>query len=317
VERYIESLRNVDLNLLLALAALLEEGSVTKAASRLSVSQSTMSHALGRLRSHFNDPLLVRAASGMVRSTLGEQLRPSLSHTLSEIDRLMVPHLAFEPARDTRSLVVMMSDHGALVIFPELARLATQAAPNLRLALVNVDERPCEELLESGGIDLGVGFFAGAPTRIMQQKLLDDDYVVVNRQGHPALRDGRLDLESYERCGHVDVLPRGSQPVRTPLYQALATCQITRRVHATVPSFTAALRTAAFTDLLATVPRLAARIFAESMRLRTQPTPFPTEPISIRQFWHERRAKDPAHVWLRQVVVQVATGLMGAAVDPR
>ncbi|HEY1957118.1 MAG TPA: LysR family transcriptional regulator [Polyangiaceae bacterium] len=296
-----ESLARVDLNLLAPLDALLREASVTRAAAQLGVTQSAMSRTLARLRALFDDPLLVRRGDAMVPTPLAETLAPDVRAALASIDSLLASRTAFDPATSERRFVVLASDYAQSVILPQLLAALGARAPNMQIA-VRASPHPESALLErEASLMLGP---ARAPTGgLSQRRLFVDRLVCVGRKEHPLL-EGELTLERYLGARHVLVAPRGLPG--SLVGDRLRGIGRERRVVLEVPHFLAALRVAASSDLLVSVPERLARAESRGLELAIAPLPVATDPLDFVALWHERHQTDPAHAWLRAQIVEAA-----------
>jgi DNA-binding transcriptional LysR family regulator len=305
---HVVDLRNVDLNLLVALDALLEEKNVTRAAERLGVSQPAASRALGRLRAMFADALLVDAPGGYRLSARAEELRPALRRTLAGIGA-MLDATPFDPGAATGRLRLLTTDlHAAVLGPPLLARLAAEA-PGLDLELVAPGPAALEAL-ESDAVDAVVGVFDAAPAGVRRLTLYEETFVTLLRVGHPAL-DGALTLERYLALDHLVVSVTGVGPA--PVDAMLAASGRARRVKVRVPNFFSAVELAARSDLVMTLPASLARAAAGMGRFVALPPPVDPGGLALSLLWHARQQDAPRHVWLRRLVVAAAAEMKAAS----
>ncbi|QYU70053.1 molybdopterin-dependent oxidoreductase [Leptolyngbya sp. 15MV] len=209
--------RRVDLNLLVALEALLEERSVTRAAQRLGMSQPAMSRALGRLRALFSDTLLVDGPGGYILSARAEHVRPGLRRILAGVGDLLTAN-AFDPATATGRIRLLMPDLQAATLAPHVLALFAREAPSLDLDIVPPGTNPIEAL-ENGVADAIVGLIDDAPAGIQRRRLYDEKLVTLMRVGHPALTR-KLTLERYLALEHIVVSVTGVGP--PPVDEVLA-----------------------------------------------------------------------------------------------
>lgn len=296
-------LSGFNLNLLLALDALLQEESVTRAARRLHVTQSAMSHNLAQLRELLGDPLLIRGKAGMALTPRAQGLAAALHRGLEQLQRALGDGPAFAPASATRGFTLTMGDFVAVLLMPRLLSGLRGSAPGLEFAVVPVDRRRMAEQLESGEVDLGVGVnFERAP-RLRHEVVLTQRFVSVVRADHPEIR-GALSLEQFERWPHV--LVGGKTGDSAIVDAALARLGRTRRVALRVPYFLAAPVMVASSDMILTTAALVASHFAGHYPLQILTPPVELAPFTIDVVWHERFERDPAHTWLRG---QVAAAL--------
>lgn len=294
-------LRAVDLNLLVALSALLEEGGVTKAAARVGLSAPAMSHALARLREQLDDPLLVRAGREMVLTERALALAPRVRELVEQLRVVLFPEEPEDAARWTRTFRIRASDYVLLVLGRALDAAVRDGAPGLTLRFdPNGDDATA---LREGRTDLAVGVYSGLPPEIRRRKLFGERLVCVVRRDHPQVKR-RPSLARYAALEHVQVAPRGRPGGAVDAW--LAKRGHTRRVARAVPYFHSALALVAQTDYVLTVPERAARVGARDLGLRVLEAPVELRPYSVVAIWHPRSDADPAHRWLRRALVEAA-----------
>jgi DNA-binding transcriptional LysR family regulator len=304
------NLEGLDLNLLVALRALLAERHVTRAAARVGLSQPAMSHALARLRELLGDALLVRTPSGMQPTARAEAMTLPLERALEDVARVLAPPEVFEPASSTRKFRIATNDYMELVLFPRmLARLWVEA-PSIDVRVKNIGTHATDELAESK-IDLamGVGGQFGSPdppTGILMQRLVSDRFVCVVRDGHPLVKK-RLSLDEFIALPHALVAPRGESG--SVVDAALAKLGKKRRVAVEVPHFLVAPHVVRETDVILTVAVRVANSLGPLLGLRQLTPPIELEGFSMSMVWHERQHADPAHAWLRALIASVAKTL--------
>ena len=303
-------LESLDLNLLVALRALLAERHVTRAAARVGLSQPAMSHALARLRDLLGDPLLVRTPSGMRPTARAEAMTLPLERALEDLGRALASPAPFEPQKATRKFRIATNDYMELVLFPRLLARVWAEAPNVDIRLVNLVGDGSGELAE-GRIDLAMGVVArfGGPApagALRTQRLLSDRFVCVVREGHPVVKK-RLSMSDFIALPHALVAPRGDSG--GVVDTALARLGKKRRVAVEVPHFLVAPHIVRETDLVLTLAERIAKTLAPLLGLRQMAPPLELEGFSMTMVWHERQHADPAHEWLRGVVKSTAKAL--------
>ncbi|MGH8111205.1 MAG: LysR family transcriptional regulator [Rhodanobacteraceae bacterium] len=301
-----------DLNLLTALDALLAEGSVAGAARRLGLSASAMSRTLARLRATTGDPLLVRAGRGMVPTPHAIELRERVHDLTQDAHAVLRPAAADLNLATLQRSFTIRSNEGFVEIFAApLVAAVTAAAPNVRLRFVPKPDKNVRALRE-GIVDLEIGVLGESGPEVRLQGLFRDHFVGVAREGHPLLEKGKITPERYAACGHVVASRRGL--TSGPVDKALADLGLARAVVAVVPGFRAALEVASASDLIALVTSSffdaaqASRKKFNSMQVRSFPLPVRTEVITVSQMWHPRLDADPAHRWLRGLVLATCRG---------
>jgi DNA-binding transcriptional LysR family regulator len=305
---------SIDLNLLVALDALLAEENVTEAARRCHVTQSAMSHSLAKLRALLGDELLVRTPAGMSPTPRARALAQPLARALAELRSVVASGSAFEPATARRVFTIGTSDYGSSVLIPALMQRLGKEAP-----LVELVVRPLPaafaSALEEERIDLALSPYPEPRATLVAQKLFDERFVCVLRGDHPVLRGAprKLDLETFASLSHVQIAPRGARGGAVDDW--LARAGKTRHVALRIVDFLVAPLVVAESDLVLTVPERIARVFARSHGLRVlEPPASPKGPGSVRPFpsfsmwqiWHQRRRQEPAHEWLRGMLSDVA-----------
>ncbi len=306
-----DSLRGVDLNLVLALDALLGERHVTRAAARLGVSQSAASHALARLRELLGDPLLVRGPRGaMLPTPRALALAPLVHRALDGIAGALRHPEAFDPTTARRSFLIGAGDYAELVLLPALVSRLAATAPGIDLFVRTVPDELATALAR-GDLDVVI-----APARprdasgpgMYQRHLFDEQFVCALRRDHPAARR-RLTLDRYCALDHLLIAPRGTAGGFVD--DALAALDRQRRVVLAVPHFLIVPHVIATTDLIVTLASRIATAFAGSHRLATlrPPPELALTGFAIHLLWHERSHGDDAQRWFRDQIAAVAPGL--------
>jgi DNA-binding transcriptional LysR family regulator len=305
-ELHLPSLASLDLNLILALDALLEERSVTRAARRVGITQSAMSHALARLRAVTGDALLVRAANCMVATARAEALGPPIRRALEGVATALLPPQAFDPTMAERRIRIGTADYGEIVLLPGVLQRLAKEAPRFDLRVVfQGDSMP--GMLQSGEVDflLTPVFAADVGPGIYARKLFIERFVCVVRRGHPIAKR-KLTLARYVAASHALISPRGKEG--SPTDDALARMGLSRRVAVTVPHFLVAPHIVAHSDLVLTLPARVANMLAAPLGLAIlkPPSELRLDGFTMSAVWHERTHTDPAQRWMREVFADVA-----------
>jgi DNA-binding transcriptional LysR family regulator len=293
---------SVNLNLLAALDALITERSVTRAASRLGVTQSAMSNSLQRLRELYDDPLFHRVGRGIVPTPRALAIGPQLRDGLALLGATLTT-TGFDPATTDRTFVLALSDYVEFVLVPPLLHRLAQVAPNIRIVVVPWGRHEIPEALASGDVDLMIGFYDKVPPRHEEQILFSDEYVCIVRKGHPKVST-KLTLARYVELDHVIVSQTRDSVGSVDI--ALGKLGKKRRVGARVSHFLMVPRLVADTDFVAAISRRAAEPFVKTFGLRLFKPPLPLLTGRIGQVWHARQATDPAAIWLRQTIAEIA-----------
>ncbi|MET0343182.1 MAG: LysR family transcriptional regulator [Polyangiales bacterium] len=313
-----EQLAGVDLNLVVAFDALAREGSVTRAAQRLGITQSAMSHALRRLRELLGDPVLVRTGRGMVPTERAARLVTPVRGALVTLARALLSPNDFAPTTATRTFTLASPDlFDVLAVPPLLARLATEA-PGVDVKIVGALGQTLAARLETGEIDVAVvprfdegkrGPRSPELPGLVRRQLFRDGFACFARADHPAFVPKRghkraLSLELYLSLSHLLVSPSGDAV--GPVDEALARRGKARRIALTVSQFTTAVAIVARSDLVLTAPAALAGALTPGMDVVVLAPPLPLPQHSISLAWHERLSSDPGHRWLRELLTEVA-----------
>jgi DNA-binding transcriptional LysR family regulator len=300
----ITHLRQADLNLLVVFTALAEERNVTRAASRLLLSQPAVSRALQRLREMFQDDLLIRSPSGYEPTPKGKRLLQDLSTMLPRLDRLLSGE-DFDPQAEETTFRVAVTDHASHVLCPLVCRMVLPNASNVSIEFVPFGG-PTFDAIEKGRIDLMLNADDGyLPPRFASEIIFDDSFscVAAKESKYP----GVLTLKQYLAADHVGVGIWGE--LQTLPDKRLAGIGAKRRCRIWVPYFTAAVRCVAGTHLLATVPSRIAGFESNNPSLRILKPPDVMGRLSYLMAWHPRMNTDAAHVWLRRIVRETGKAL--------
>lgn len=287
-----------DLNLLVTLDVLLHEGSVIGAARRLNLSPSAMSRALARLREATGDPLLVRAGRGLVPSPRALELRDRVRKVVDDAEAVLRPALTLDLSALDRQFTIRSTEGFVETFGPGILARVDREAPQVRLWFVPKVDKDAGPLRD-GRVDLETGVTSKSMgPEIRTQGLFPDRFVAVVRQGHP-LTEGTLTAERYAAARHVLVARRGLET--GPIDQALEAHGLYRRAAVTVGGFGPALVLAGESDLVATVPERHCQCLWRGMHPLRLPFDVPAFTVSL--FWHPRMDADPAHRWLRDIVI--------------
>jgi DNA-binding transcriptional LysR family regulator len=299
---------HVDLNLLLALDALLTEGGVTGAGRRLGLRSSAMSRTLTRLRSATGDPLLVRAGRGLVPTPYAAELRERVHALSGDVLAVLRPHVGHLDITSLERTFTIRANEGFVAgLSVSLVAAIAETAPRVRLRFAPKPEKDARPLRE-GQIDLEIGVLGAFAPEVRTQSLFRDRFVGVARIGHPLLSGTDITPERYAACDHVVASRKGE--FTGPVDDALEELGLQRTISVVVPGFPDAMRIARHSDLVALVPRSCLGNSLESDQaatagLQSFELPVRTPEIVISAMWHPRVDADPAHRWLRDIVVSV------------
>lgn len=294
-------LANINLNLLVALDALFEEQSVSEAAKRLNVTQSTISHQLNALRELFGDPLLTRKGRAMVLTPRAERLVQPLRDALHGIERTVQGALSFDPATSSRSFRVAMPDLTAATILPALLQRLEQVAPSVCVDVVHALDERLHQRMGEGEIDLVMtALFDARPGERgeLRDEVLDTEgFVCVVRANHPTLRGDACTLDDLKQARHVTFSPVGKLP--SSMGVSVREMAAKAFVGATVPYLLALPEIVRQTDYLATIPAGLAKMFASDPTLRLMAAPPEIGQVVHGVRYHQRFSEDPGNQWLR------------------
>jgi len=289
-----------DLNLLLTLHVLLEEGSVARAAKRLQLSPSAMSRALARLRETTGDPLLIRAGRGLVPTPRALAMRAQVAQLVQDTRAVLSPVETLDIQALEHTFTLRTSDGFVDNFGPNLIARAAREAPGVRLRFIQKTDKD-SAALRDGSVDLETGVVGDTTgPEVRTRVLFDDHFVGVVRQGH-ALCEHDITPARYAAGRHVLVSRRGR--LRGPVDDALQNLGLQREIATIVSGFSAALALARGSDLIATVPaRHTGNLRAG---LHSFPLPFTTGLITVSMLWHPRMDAELAHRWLRGLLLDI------------
>jgi DNA-binding transcriptional LysR family regulator len=293
-------IRTADLNLLPALAVLLEERSISKAAARHHLSQPAMSRVLQRLRETFGDELLIRAGRGYELTQRARQLQSELEALLPRLDRLLRGE-AFNPATAADRFRLCAPDAASLFIGARLVKAMAREAPSTQLELAGWHEGVFDDVMR-GKLDLVLSLYR-VPPPLKSEVLLEDELACVVSADHPLAR-GRMTAEGYFEFPHVRITLMGTE--RDLIDKRLAALGKERRIGLKVPYLTAAVLAVEDTPLITTMLRRAAELYAARANVAILGFPFKLDPERILMGWHPRMDAEPAHLWFRELIAAIA-----------
>ncbi len=293
---------DLDLKLLVAFEAMLGTRNVTAAADATGMTQPAMSTALGKLRKALDDPLFVRTSKGMEPTPFALELADPIRTALHLLRQTLNRDKHFDAATSTRTFRIVMTDIGERVFLPALLQRLSTVAPGVNLRTVQLPVKEMREALESGEMDLAVGFIPDLSAGYYQQRLFNRSYVCITRTDHPDIGD-TLSLKQYLAASHAIVSAPGTG--HDVVERVLAEKGYKRRIALHVTHFLAIPLIVANTDLVVTIPTMLAESYlpAGNIKILTPPLKMPV--YAIKQYWHERFHEDPANRWLRELFCEM------------
>lgn len=303
-------LRNFDLNLLVAFDVLMRELNVSRAAEKMFVTQSTMSHILQRLRQQLDDPVLVRTNTGMKPTERALALVEPVRAILREVERVIQVPERFDPGSSQRRFVIAATDYMEFLLVPPLIERIGRSAPGVDIHVKRTEAAFPAEDLESGDLDVVLGFAAilKPPAQFQTEKLFEDRMACVVRADHPAVKEP-LGLEEYVALPHLLISRTGTKA--GVIDEWLAGRGLERRIALTVPHFLSAPLIVARTDLVLSLPLRIAERVAALVPLRILSVPIALPAYDLAMIYHPVREKEPAHLWLRERIAEVSRSLEG------
>jgi len=294
----------LDLNLLYVLVALDERRSVSGAARKLHRSQPGVSVALGRLRDFFGDPLFVRSGNGMQPTPRATTLIESARAVLARIGSDIVAEPQFDPSRSSRAVTLVLSDVGEVVLLPTLIKRLRGLMPDAMVRSVTLPPTEVALQLESGEVDLAIGYFPDLKKHsFYQQALYTDTFASLIRSDHRMQAD-KLSIREYLQLEHAVV--RAESRTEEVIESYLARRKIRRQVVLSTPHFASAPIIVAQSDLIVTIPEPLASYFSSvAVGVRVVQLPFDPPRILIKQFWHRKFHHDARSRWLRALVCEL------------
>lgn len=294
----------LDLDWLGVFVEIYKAQSVSRAALSLGMEQASASIVLNKLRRHFDDRLFSRTSMGMEPTPRAQSIYPDLQEALLRIEKARGTRGSFSPRDAKREFRICMTDISEIVLLPRLINHLQQTAPGL---VVEADKISPESRrrLESGDVDLAVGFTPDLEAGFYQQALFAQDFVCLASSDHPRVRS-KLTRRAFSAEGHILVTASGTG--HSIVDKILARHKVERRVVLRVPSFLGVARIVAQTEFLVIVPRLLGNALALQERVQLLEPPVPLPSYKVKQHWHERFNDDAGNMWLRKTMVDLFSG---------
>jgi DNA-binding transcriptional LysR family regulator len=289
-----EALR--DTRLLVLFDEIYRTGSMTHAAERLGLSQPTASIWLAKLRRAWHDPLFVRTSDGMRPTPRAEALIGPSREALAMLRRLADDGGRFEPSTAQRSFRLAMTDASHITLLPRILAHVRSASPGIRLEVVPI-AASTGHLLESGAVDLALGYIPGLEAGFHEQPIYRQDFVCLVNARHPRI-GATFTVRAYREEAHIGILSSTSYPM---LQSSLRSQGFERRILLELPGFLGLASIVSSTDLVATVPRTIGETVARMGAIRVLDCPLRVPTFMVSQYWHARYHHDPGVRWLRGV----------------
>lgn len=290
------NLRSLDLNLLLVFDAIYGERSISRAAAKLHLSQPTVSNALARLRERLQDPLFERSAQGMLPTPRARKLAEPIRQALNTLEHGLRDDEEFDFARSEREFVIAVEDYGESVILPGFIRWLADVAPNLRMRIRAESSAQLAVELREGTVDLALDYFTLPDASYRHACVLTETLLSLSRRDHPLLGE-RMNLEQYLALRHVMLAaPANARPM---IDLALAKRGLQRRIAMRVPHFISMPLMVLASDMICTLPRRMATLYADHFKLRAHAVPLRMPQFPVYLIWHQRLDADAGHQWFR------------------
>ena len=296
-------MKTIDTRLLQVFNEIYAKKSVSSAAMALGLPQPAVSIALSKLREHFGNPLFVRTSNGMTPTPLGAELIEPVRTALNAVSAVVDFSTHFDPSTSKRVFKIAMTDISQLILLPKLWERLRLTAPG-----VGIDVFPLSsdtpQLLESGAVDLALGYVPELEAGFYQQRLFSQHFVCMVSQSHPRIQ-GKLKLKQYLQEDHAAIVSSGAAP--KIIDETLHAMGKERRIALRIPHFLGASFVVELTDLLITIPQRLAEVLQGRGAYVIYPVPFAIPTYEVKQHWHERYHHDAASRWLRGVIADLLT----------
>lgn len=296
-------LKDIDLNQLVLFQQLMVEGSVSKVADHLGLTQPAVSNTLAKLRRQFGDDLFVRTPKGMMPTPFAEQLAAPIAQALGMIHSGLNQLSHFDAASVKRAVTIGMTDIGEIIFLPALIESLRREAPGVLLSTVRTTATNLREDMEAGKVDLAIGPLPQLKAGFFQRRLFKQRYVCLFRKGHPLSHRPdrkRLSLADFKAAEHLVIVSAGTGHGKVD--ELIRRAGIERTVRLTIPHYVSVGHLLRQSDMVATVTERLAQSLAEPFDLTFRPHPMDLPEIAINVFWHAKVHRSPAHQWLRGVV---------------
>ncbi|MBW1685065.1 MAG: LysR family transcriptional regulator [Deltaproteobacteria bacterium] len=299
-------LGTINVNLLVALDALLSERNVTQAGKKIGIAQSSMSHALSSLREIFDDPLLVRSPEGMIPTTRGEQLEAPLREALEQLRKAIEIPGEFEPATASARFSVASDEIQQVILLPRLLQILHERAPGILLHTEPPsDAETSYQRLRIGELDFALGRFDNPPAGIHREMLSTDRVIFLARRGHPRIKK-TLSKEQLKKEPQLLPTPITGGKLPSSLMSLLERRRSGPYFIATTPHLLASLFIVSQTDIITATVERVAKMYKEALGLVILSPPITLPAADTHIVWHERTHHSSAHRWLLELLMELA-----------
>ncbi len=301
------SLARIDLNLFRVFATIYREKNLTRASEQLFLSQPAVSHALARLREHFNDQLFIRDGHGVVPTPLAKRLWPSIEQSLNLMQQAIKSTVDFEPERDLQQLTIAMNVEIEPLFYPLIVQQLFEFNPQLQLKCVRIDRKNLRQELTSGRVDFAVDVAHAIEDSIAFEVCIQDHFVVISRSNHPLLSKG-LSKSAYLEASHITVSARPTGRVFEDFF--LSKQGITRKIGLRCQQYQTAINLVTKTDGLLTIPKNQIVYFKEFYpQIEVHSLPFDIGGYEMNLFWDGNKTNDAEIAWCKTQLLKVMKSL--------
>lgn len=292
-------IKELDLNLLVVMDSMLREHNVSKAAQRIGLSQSAVSHALNRLRDYFDDPLFIKAGQAMEPTPKALALQAAVIDVMGTVRQKILSQAHFDPATAQKEFTFCVTDMGELVFIPTLLKIIRKLAPNCTIRTMQVPAEQIEGLLATGEADLAIGTYRTAPEGLYKQRLFMHGFTTLVHVDSKVRK--RISLHDFETTPQIVVTLSGRSII--PFDNVVEEKGIKRRIVMRTPHFLIVpLMIEQHPDLIATIPKELGNAFARFGVVRAVEPPLELPSYAISQHWHPLFHHEPSLIWLRDLI---------------
>lgn len=299
-------LRSINLNLLLVFDAVYSERSISKAAVKLHLSQPAVSNALTRLRERLEDPLFERNSQGMSPTPRAKVLMDPVRRALDILEQGLRRDDSFDFTHSDREFVIAVEDYGETIVLPRFVDWLAKTAPQVRINIRPEPSAQLESQLRDGTVDLALDYFALQHLGYESHRILSENLLTLSRRDHPTIGE-QLSLDTYLKLHHIALVPRMRT---TPMIDlALSKRGLKRSISVTVPHFLSMPVLVQSSDMICTLPRRMANLYADHFRLKVHTVPLRIPEFPIYLIWHDSLDGDAGHRWLRNHLIEFSQRL--------